>query len=377
MKTYIIITIALSGLASCGSSTQPAQQNENAAETNMLTLTPAQQQLAATGTGMLQERTLRAELKVSGIIDVPPQNSVSVSVPLGGFLRETHLLPGMKVKKGESIAILDDPQYIQLQEEYLVTRSRLTFAEAELQRQQELNRGKASSDKVLQQTQMEFTNQKIALKALGEKLKLININPEKLTENNLSKNSSVYSPIDGYVAAVHANTGKYVNPSDVIFELVNPADIHLNLHVYEKDLDKLFIGQQVTAFTNSSPEKTYNCEIILISRNISPDRTAEVHCHFEAYSEQLLPGMYMNAIVKGQTSPVMTIENDALVNFGGSNYLFIESGPSQYTMLKAETGNCDNSFTEIKNTAVFAGKKIVTKGAYTLLMSLKNKEEEE
>lgn len=377
MKTYIFITIALSGLASCGGSTQTAQQNETAAESNSLTLTPAQQQLAATGTGMLQERTLRAELKVSGIIDVPPQNSVSVSVPLGGFLRETHLLPGMKIKKGENIAQLDDPQYIQLQEEYLVTRSRLTFAEAELQRQQELNRGKASSDKVLQQTQMEFTNLKIALKALGEKLKLININPDKLTENNLSKNSSIYSPIDGYVAAVHANTGKYVNPSDVIFELVNPADIHLNLHVYEKDLDKLFIGQQVTAFTNSNPEKTYNCEIILISRNISPDRTAEVHCHFEAYSEQLLPGMYMNAIVKGQTMPVMTIENDAIVNFGGSNYLFIESGPSQYTMLKAETGNSDVRFTEIKNATEFAGKKIVTKGAYTLLMSLKNKEEEE
>lgn len=45
------------------------------------------------------------------------------------------------------------------------------------------------------------------------------------------------------------NIGKYVAPTDVLFELVNPDDIHLALTVFEKDFDKLFIGQKLLLTT--------------------------------------------------------------------------------------------------------------------------------
>ena len=163
----------------------------------------------------------------------------------------------MKVKKGEIIATIEDQQYIQLQQEYLTIKSKLNYAENEYNRQKELNQSKASSDKVFQQTEMEYKTQKISLSALAEKLRLININPENLNESILSRSINVYSSIDGFVSKVNVNIGKYVNPSDVLFELINPEDIHLNLTVFEKDLDKLSIGQKLLAYNNNQPDKKH------------------------------------------------------------------------------------------------------------------------
>ena len=300
---------------------------------------------------------------------------VSVSMPLGGYLKTTKLLPGMHLTKGEIIASMEDLQYIQLQQEYLITKSKLQFAETEFNRQKELNQSKAASDKVFQQTQMEYNSEKISLSALAEKLKLINIVPQQLTESNLSKSVNMYSPIDGFVSKVNVNIGKYVNPADVLFELVNTSDIHLNLKIFEKDLEKLSIGQKVIANTNLS-DKKHICEIILISQDISDDGTAEVHCHFKNYDKTLLPGMYMNAEIEINNTNSFVLPEDAVVSYEGKEYIFISKGKNEFTLKRVETGKQENNLIEILNGKLFEKKQIVTKGAYTLLMTLKNKTDE-
>jgi membrane fusion protein, heavy metal efflux system len=375
----IIYTLLLSALVFIACNT-PSSKTETKPETSnemVLRLTEAQLHSAKIELGNLERKTISSVIKVNGKIDVPPQNMVSISMPMGGYLKTTKLLPGMHINKGEVIATMEDQQYIQLQQEYLTTKSKLTFTEAEYERQKELNLSKASSDKVFQQTQMEFTNQKIILKALSEKLRLININPNNISENNISKSVNIYAPINGFVSKVNVNIGKYVNPSDVLFELVNPSDIHLNLMIFEKDLDKLSIGQKLIAYTNNKPDLKHPCEIILISKDISDERYAEVHCHFEDYDKTLLPGMYMNAEIETNSYNTTTIAEDAIVNFEGKNFVFIANSKQEFEMIEIKTGVKENGFIEIINSQLLEQKQIVVKGAYTLLMSLKNKAEEE
>lgn len=376
MKYVTIIAIFFLA-TSCGSkkSTEKTEVKTTVNE-NSVTLTTAQMATANIVTGFLEERTVSSVIKVTGKIDVPPQNMISVSMPLGGYLRSTKLLPGMQVKKAEVIAVMEDQQYIQLQQDYLSAKVKLTYAEAEYQRQQELNQSKASSDKAFQQAQLEYSNQKISMGALAEKLKLININPSGVSENNISKSVNLYSPINGFVSKVNVNIGKFVNAPDVLFELVNPSDIHLNLKIFEKDLDKLVIGQKLLAFTNSNPAKKHICEISLISQDLSPERTADVHCHFEQYDKTLVPGMYMNADIKIKSLKTQTLPDDAIVSYGSNYYVFTVSNNTHFKMTEVITGIKENGFTEIKNKEAFTGKQIVVKGAYTLLMALKNKAEE-
>lgn len=375
MKHIYILSLFII-LSACSSKKQEEPATPKPGVANLVTLTAAQLASSEIETGKVEEKSISAIIKVSGKIDVPPQNMISVSMPLGGFLRSTKLLPGMHISKGEVIGVMEDQQYIQLQQDYLTTKSKLAYLEAEFLRQKELNQSKATSDKIFQQTQMDYQTQKINLGAIAEKLKLIHVNPQQVSENNISRSVNIYSPITGFVSSVKVNTGKYVNPSDILFELVNPDDIHLNLQVFEKDLTKLAIGQKLLAYTNNNPEKKHPCEISIISHDLSPERTADVHCHFEDYDKTLVPGTYMNAEIKLKSQQSPALSEEAIIAYEGVNYVFIQKAPNQFQMTAIETGTKENGFIEIMNSTSFAGKNIVTKGAYTLLMALKNKPQE-
>ena len=171
------------------------------------------------------------------------------------------------------------------------------------------------------------------------------------------------------------NIGKYVNPSDVLFELVNPKDIHVNLHVFEKDIVKLSIGQNLIVYTNSNPDKKYPCEILLISKDISTDGTAEVHCHFDQYDQVLIPGMYMNADISVNHSNVLCLPEEAIVSFEGKQYIFLKEQNDSYTIKEIQTGIKDKGYVQILNTEDVQKKSIVINGAYSLLLQSKKSQE--
>lgn len=376
MKNIIVILIGFL-LLGCQSKKETTQTDTQALSESVVNLSAAQLKNTSIETGTLEKKSISSLLKVNGQIDVPPQNMVSISMPLGGYLKSTQLLPGMHISKGEVIASMEDQQYVQLQQEYLITKSRLYFAEKEYERQKELNQSQASSDKVYQLADADFKTLRITLSALGEKLKLINVNPNTLSEKNISKTVNIYAPITGFVSKVNVNIGKYVNPADVLFELINPSDIHLNVKIFEKDITKLAIGQKLVAYTNNQPENKHNCEIILISKDLSVDEhAAEVHCHFENYDKALLPGMYMNAEIEIKSNGALTLPEEAVVNFEGKEYVFVVLDKTNFQLTEVSTGTNENGIVEIIGGQPLSNKKIVTKGAYTLLMKLKNKSDE-
>lgn len=375
MKKLLIIGVTF-GLLACGNQKHKEEKAPEEPVVDEVTFTEAQKKNAALQVGAIEQKQISSVLKLNGKIDVPPQNIVSVSVPLGGYLKGTKLLPGMYVRQGESIATVEDPQYIQLQQDYLTARARFAFLDSEYIRQRELNKGKAASDKVFQQAEADYNAQKVLINALAQRLKLVGIEPSRLNENNISRSVSIHAPINGYVSKVNVNIGKYVSPTEVLFELINPTDIHLSLKVFEKDLDKLFIGQKLVAYTNNEPDKKYNCEIILISRDLSTDHAAEVHCHFEEYDKKLLPGMYMNAVLQVANNRTWALPEGAVVRFENKHYIFLAKG-NKYTMTEVKTGESELGYVEILEGENFKGQDIVIKNAYSILMALKNKAEEE
>lgn len=376
MSKSVLLICAWCTLISCGTKNESDTKADSTHVENSVTLSAAQLKNAGISLGKIQQKSISSVLKVNGRIDVPPQNMISVSVPMGGYLKSTKLLPGMHLNKGEVIAVMEDQQYIQLQQDYLTAKARLNFTANEYQRQKELNQSKASSDKVFQQTEVDYTTEKINVKSLAERLELIGINPTKLDENTISKSINIYSPIDGYVSKVNVNIGKFTQPSEVLFELINPADIHLALTIFEKDLSKLSIGQKLVAYTNSQPDKKHECEIILIGKNLSAERSTEVHSHFEDYDKSLVPGMYMNAEIEIKNTNVYALPEEAIVRFQNNQYIFLAESDKTYSIQEVKTGVLENGFIEIISGESLVDKMVVVKGAYNLLMTMKNKVEE-
>ena len=375
MKNIIFLSLILS-LAGCAGNKNADEALSAPENTNSVTLTDAQIKNAGIVTGEVTRKKISTILKLNGVVDVPPQNMVSISAPLGGYLKSTTLLPGMHITKGDVIAVMEDQQYIQLQQDYLTAKARIGFLENEYHRQKDLNSSQASSDKVFQQAEADYRSQQVLMAALAEKLRLAGINVDQLNEKNISRSVNIYSPINGYVSKVDVNIGKYMSPTEVLFELVNPADIHLALKVFEKDLDKLFIGQKLVAYTNNDPGKKYPCEILLIGKDLTIERNTDVHCHFETYDKSLIPGTYMNAEIEVKKNDAYTLPEDAVVRFENKNYVFIKKRNNQFQMTEVNTGNTENGFIEILNAENFVSGELVIKGAYSILMSLKNKSEE-
>jgi len=375
---YILFTLFILLFFACNGNKNSTEIKKEARTYNKVNLTEEQIKISGIKSGNFQEKEISETLKVNGIIDVPPQNLVSLSIPLGGYLSYTKLLPGMHIFKGEIIAEMEDQQYIQLQQEYLTSKTKLEYLQNEFNRQEILSKSNATSSKVFELATSDFKSQKILVKSFAEKLKLIGINPEKLNENTISKSINIFSPIDGYVSKVNVNIGKYVSPTDVLFELINPSDIHLALTIFENDINKLSIGQTLFAYNNQKSPKKYKCEIILIGKDFGSDKSINVHCHFEEYDKTLLPGMFMNAEIELKSKASKALPNQSIVSYEGKNYIFFIEKDKSFTMEEVKLGNSENGFTEVSvlNQTINNNSSVVIEGAYNLLMKLKNNEEE-
>ncbi len=377
MNKQNIFLLSFLLLGACNSNVENTDSAEGTTTETQVTLSPEQIKRAGIVTGKVEKKAISSRLLVNGIIDVPPQNMISVTFPPGGFLRSTKLLPGMHIRKGETLAVMEDAGLVRMQQDYLNARIRNRQLETEYKRQQELNATKTSSDKIFQESAAAYTSGKITEKALAEQLKLAGIDPNTLDENTLSGSVALRSPIDGYVASVKVNTGAYVQPGDEMFTLVDPGDIHLNLTVFEKDIRFLQAGQKVSAWTNSNPEKKHLATILLIGKELDEHRSVEVHCHFEKYDPLLLPGMFINAEIETLEKTADLVPETAVVTYQDRNYIFRVDAEGKYSMMEVHIGWKDKGLVEITpaDTQSRLPELLVTGKAYTLLMQLMNKGE--
>ena len=377
MKTISILSASILILAAC--STKVEKENAvakgDAQVTNTVTLTKAQLDLAKLSTGNLSVMQMHKTIKVNGFMDVPPQNMLSVSIPMGGYVKKANLIPGEKVNKGAVLAVLEDASYVSLQQDYLTAKSKLVFLEADYNRQKGLNASKSSSDRQFQLALSEFESQKYLVKSLSEKLQLMGIVPAQLSENNISKSIAFKSPMSGYVTKVNVNAGKYVAPTDVLFEIMDPSDLHARLVVFENDATAIKKGNRVKFTENNKPGKTYDAEVHVITPNIENERTTEVHCDLISKNTGLFPGTFVNAEIELNNLEVQVIPAASIVKWQNKSYVFVETGAATYVMMPVVTGMEGKGMVEVVS-GITAAQKVVVANAYTLLMKLKNSSEE-
>ncbi|TLU89408.1 MULTISPECIES: efflux RND transporter periplasmic adaptor subunit [Dyadobacter] len=402
MKNILVVFFLLTGILACGKKQEekqqePAHQDEEhheGEESNVVELTKAQYETAAIKLGTASTRNLSAVVTANGVIDIPPQNLVSISAPLGGFVRKTELLQGMQVKKGQVLATIENPDFIQIQQDYLETESKLEYAQQEYSRQLELSKENINAQKVLQQATSEVKTQKARLAGLKERLITAGINLNVLQKGTIVNSAVIRSPISGSVTTVNVNLGKYVNPTDVMFEIVDTDHLHVELSIFEQDIPKIKLGQLVRFTVSNNPGKEYLAKVYLINQKINEDRTVRVHCHLEKDDKGLLPQNFVKAVIETGANPVTALPSQAIVDFEGESYIFVQRAEGAHTdstskgaesegltfeMVQVSKGVSENGYTQIKFPQEFDDQapKIVLKGAYALLSKLKNSEEEE
>ena len=370
---YLVLMLALT--IACQSKKEEAT-TETAVKENVVELTKNQLDNSKIKIGSLTNTSLSSTIKVNGKITLAPNAMASVSMPLGGYIKNIRVMPGMVIGKGQVLAVIEDQSYVQIQQDYLTTKQQLSFASKDFVRQKELNSSQAVSEKNYQLAESEFAKQKITLKSLEEKLKLIHINPASLSANTISKSVNIYAPISGMITKIDVNIGKYVNATDMLFQIMDNQSMYAKLNVFEKDAANLAIGQKIKVYTNTQPDVFYETKIEFVNKSYSEENAIEVYAKISNTTKKLIPGNYINASIQVDNNNAFVLSNDAIVDFEDKKFVFVQDAKkNSFSMQEVQIGIVTDKVSEIRNYETLQNKSIVINDAYTLLMVLKNKEE--
>jgi len=405
-----IILPAVFFFSSCGSkqsketntttTATPAEEEHENENPNIAVLNEEQMKSIGIELGTIENKQLTAALKTNGVLKVPNQNKATVNSIYSGVIKSLLVQPGNFVRRGQTIATVANPEFIQVQSQYLNINSKMVLAELEVKRQKELNAGNAGALKNLQSAESELRSLRNAKSTLAQQIQLMGINPARLGNGKLISVLPVASPISGVVSNVLIKMGGYVDVTTVVVEIVDNSQLHLDLFVYEKDLPKLKNNQTIHFTVTNNPGKEYDAQIYSLGSSFEGDSKAvSVHAKVKGDKTGLIDGMNVTAIISLANANVPAVPSDAIVTVDGKDYIFMlldyepvkpatdtakhdaaekhdehEEG-IKFERIPVAKGGSDIGFTEITLLKeIKKDAKIVTKGAFFVSAKMTNTE---
>ncbi|WP_339841670.1 efflux RND transporter periplasmic adaptor subunit [uncultured Maribacter sp.] len=372
-KILVLFTFAM--LSSCGD--KEKQSNENATlETNTddrIQVTQEQFDQNNMSLGQIKESDFPIMVTTSGMIDVPPENRAVVSATMGGYIKTTPLLIGDKVRKGQLLVTIENPEFVSLQQEYMEVHGQLSYLKAEYDRQQTMVAEKISSQKSFLKAESDYKTAVAKYNGLRKQLNMLNISTEQVEKGIIISVASIYAPIDGSITKVNVSRGTFVSPSVSIMEIINNDHIHLELSVFEKDILKVKKGQSVEFRIPESSTETFKAEVHLVGTSIDENRTIKVHAHLEnEEAANFLTGMFVEANIISDSSTQLSLPTDAIGVIDDQSYVLLldetKEGNYYFKQLPVQTQGSYQNMTALDKKAVFKeGAQFLTKGAFSLI----------
>lgn len=394
MKTTIqritIICIILV-FAACnqqsGSNTDSGTESANASEdstkvpSNEVELTLKQINTAEIVMGSLIKKQMGSEISVNGSTELKPNFFASVSPPANGYVYEINVQEGEEVTKGTVLAILEHPDYIQMQQDFLEASGKYEYLKKELERQQTLSEANVSAKKILQQTQADYEMAKAKYFAARERLQFLGINPNSVQSGNIQRRIFLRASISGVISQINSHKGALADPQKTLFELIDNRHLFIKLKVFEKNINQIKKGEEFT-FTVPAFEMgtIYKGQITGISRRMNQESKMMEATGTIEENTDLVPGLYIEAKIQAPEVETTALPNASIVRDKDAEYIFIAQGTqveasgektTLFKKIKVDTGIKEDGFTQIINADELSDTdKIVISGAYYLKAEL-------
>ncbi|MBL4587345.1 MAG: efflux RND transporter periplasmic adaptor subunit [Flavobacteriales bacterium] len=308
------------------------------------TVSLTEQQMDAIGLKIvkLEKRNMDIGVQVTGILELAPQDRADISPILGGIVKEINVIEGDKVTKGQTLAVLEHPDFIQLQQDYVNSINTLEYLEKEFARQKRLYEEKVGSGKEFQKISAEYNTKKSSVKALAIKLGMLGLNAAEIANGTIFPVVTIVSPMRGTISLVETNVGAYVEPLTKLFEVVNNDELHADFRVYEKDINKVSVGQTVFFNTTSHIGQEFEAKIHAISPVFEADpKTLHVHADISNSKSNLIPGMYIKGRIIANNVLTTVLPEHAIVTNEEKAYIFVKSGGKEHDHGHEETAGKD------------------------------------
>ncbi len=300
------------------------ENEHNEALEGMAVLTPRQRLALNIELGKISMRNMSATIHSGGVLKVSPNDKAEITSFMGGNVKSIKVFQGNKVRKGQVLATLEHPDFIQLQQEYIEASNNYNFSKIDFERQKELYKNEAISAKIFQKTEAEFKNYKAKYEGLQIKLKMLNMDYKSIETGKLETELRIISPISGYVNKIDISLGSFVDAATKMFSISNNNNIHADLLVYEQDIPNVKIGQKARLQLATMPDIELTSQIFSIAKEYQKDSKAVlVHARIDNAPDKLIAGSYVNATIFTQDSRRKSVPESAIVKDGGKKYIFV------------------------------------------------------
>ncbi len=370
---FILTTLFLTGCGDKTKSETEANSDENP-DTTIIEITKAQFDGAAMQLGKMTEQSFPKVVQTTGMIDVPPQNRAAISTFAGGYVKKTPLLIGDKVRKGQVLLTLENPEFVEMQQNYLEAVEQLTFLKSEYERQKTLVEEKITSQKNFLKAESTYKRTLATYNGLKKKLQMLNINTKVVEEGTITSTVTLYAPIHGSISKMNVSTGTYVSPADEIMEIINMDHVHLELSVFEKDILQVKEGQGIVFKIPEASEDFFDAEVHLVGTSIDvQNRTVKVHGHLaEDEGHDFAMGMFVDARIITESNKEWALPNESVISIEDKNYILLNvtesTGNYSFSQMEVEVGDSFNGFTMIKNNGDFnENDSFLIKGGFSLI----------
>lgn len=368
---YLLVMLAMTACNSKEKTETTVKVPTEVANRDIISITDSQFKSGEMALGKMSLQKFHNVVKANGMFAVPPQNQADVSAYFAGYVKDISLLPGTMVKKGQVLFTIENPEYVQAQQNFLEAKGRLSFLKSDFDRQRELMVDNVTSKKNYLKAESEYTVTLAQYQSLKKMLSLMNINPNTLTGENLRSVISVVSPISGYATTINATKGMYLNPSDVAVVVTNTDDLHIELKIFEKDLPMVKKGQQINVRLQDDQKNSYKGVVHLVNKSINAqNRTVDIHGDLVNKEDAKLfaPGMYIEGEILTTSAEYLALPSEAVANIDNDYFVLVKQNGTTYKRTLVKIGAQNNGFTQILNLADFgADTEFLVKGAFNLI----------
>ena len=360
---------------------QPVSESETSA--SFATLSPEQR--AAIAVEVAQTHTLQGDVAAPGKIAFNGNRVTPVFSQFSGRIVRLMSEIGTTVSSGKTIGMIDTPDIIGMQSDYvqaltaersarttldLATRTReraARLAEAEAIPKRDLQQAQADESRAandLQRAQSAIAAARGRLRSAG--MSEDEINRLAATSHSVNRIVPLIAPISGTITERKAGLGQVVQPGsgDPLFMIADLSSVWVNADLYEDQLAYIKQGAAVKIKTPAYPNETFEARVDQIGSTLDPDKhTVAVRCIVANAHGRLKPGMFATVVLRAAaTETAITVPLSAIVVEGDRRSVFIEQSPGKYVKRAVETGTEIDGAVVIR-TGLKEGERVVVRGS--------------
>lgn len=375
----VAASLGLGALSGCKPKEAPAEAPKKAEKEEGVdvALSPVALEAAGLKLGKATSQPRRSVVTLAGLVDFSPSRVARIGPNISGRVGQVLVSPGQKVAKGAMVATLEGIEVGRARADWASSKSRLDLADVEVAREEKMVAAGASSERNLQAARTEKRLAEAELRAAEGRLSTFGV---RGSEGPVSSTVPLVSPLAGTVLEVKARVGQPVGATDTLVVVGETTEVWLTVDVYERDLAKVHLGDEVRVSSVAFPARTFLGKVDYVDTTVDPDRRVlRARIVLPNADGALKPGMSATARVLGApesatgadggadagSANVVTVPHGAVQTIDGAPFVFVEKKTGKYEMRAIERGQDYEGVVEVTR-GLSGGEPIVVEGSFIL-----------